>query len=101
MCCSLDCDLFLPHHFDVIYDIQDKSTDTMQMANLFIKKTKGNSLVSLWNLFSFILVFTKSVNSNFRAFCLAPVTRNILGYSLFATAAKMASRFETFSKHEI
>ena len=28
-------------------------------------------------------VFTKSVDSNFRAFWLAPVTRNILGYSLF------------------
>ena len=31
----------------------------------------------------FYLVFTKSVNSNFRAFWLARVTRNILGYSLF------------------
>ena len=31
-----------------------------------------------------LLVFTKSVNSNFRAFLLAPViTRNILGYWLF------------------
>ena len=30
-----------------------------------------------------MLVFTKSVDSNFRAFSLAPVTRNILGYSLF------------------
>ena len=29
------------------------------------------------------LVFPKSANSNFRAFLLAPVTRNILGYSLF------------------
>ena len=29
------------------------------------------------------LVFTKSVDSSFRAFWLAPVTRNILGYSLF------------------
>jgi len=30
-----------------------------------------------------LLVFTKSVDSNFRAFWLAPVTWNILGYSLF------------------
>ena len=30
-----------------------------------------------------LLVFTKLVDSNFRAFWLAPVTRNILGYSLF------------------
>ena len=30
-----------------------------------------------------MLVFTKSVDSNFRAFLLAPVTWNILGYSLF------------------
>ena len=29
------------------------------------------------------LVFTKSVDSNFRAFWSAPLTRNILGYSLF------------------
>ena len=29
-----------------------------------------------------LLVFTKSVDSNFHAFWLAPVTRNILGYSL-------------------
>ena len=29
------------------------------------------------------LVFTKSVDSNFRTFWLAPVTQNILGYSLF------------------
>ena len=29
------------------------------------------------------LVFTKLVNSTFRTFWLAPVTRNILGYSLF------------------
>ena len=29
------------------------------------------------------LVFTKSVNNTFDAFCLAPATRKILGYSLF------------------
>ena len=29
------------------------------------------------------LVFTKSLDSNFRAFWLAPAPRNILGYSLF------------------
>ena len=50
-----------------------------------------------------IIVFTKSVTSNFRAFWLAPVTRNILGYSLycFAAGAKMASRLKTFSEDEI
>ena len=47
-----------------------------------------------------MLVFTKSVKSNFRAFWLAPVKQNILGY-WFATGAKMASRFETCSKDEI
>ena len=31
----------------------------------------------------FSLVFTKSVSSTFRTFWLAPITRNILGYSLF------------------
>ena len=37
------------------------------------------------NMFHFYcsLVFTKSVNSTFRAFWLAPATRKILGYSLF------------------
>ena len=42
--------------------------------------------------------FTKSVNSNFRVFWLAPVILNILGHWLFVTGAKMASRFETFSE---
>ena len=51
------------------------------------------SLISSWLSFlvnlgplsynaTFIFIFTKSVNSNFRAFSLALVTRNILGYLL-------------------
>ena len=36
----------------------------------------------IWLVMS-ILVFTKSVNSNYSAFWLTPVTQNILGYSLF------------------
>ena len=36
----------------------------------------------------FILVFTKSVHSNFSAFWLAPVTWNIVGYSLFCERRK-------------
>ena len=47
------------------------------------------------------LVFTKSVNSNFRLFWLAPVTRNILGYSLFCDRSQMASRLQTFSEDGI
>ena len=44
----------------------------------------------------------QTVNSNFRAFWLAPVTRNFLGLIYcFATRAKMASRFQTFSEEEI
>ena len=39
------------------------------------------------------------MNSSFRAFWLATVTRNIFG--CFATEAKMASRFEEFSEDEI
>ena len=35
-----------------------------------------------WTVYIY-LVFTKSVDSDFRVFWLAPVTRNILGYSLF------------------
>ena len=41
---------------------------------------------------------TRLANSNFRVFWLAPVILNILGYWLFATGAKMAYRFETFSE---
>ena len=41
------------------------------------------------------------MNSNFRVFWLAPVTRNILCYSLFCDQANMASRFGTFYKDEI
>ena len=36
-----------------------------------------------WDWEYLLLVFTRSVDSNCRAFWLAPVTRNILGYSLF------------------
>ena len=44
-----------------------------------------------------------SVNSNFRGFWLAHVTRNILTLAIhcFATEAKMASRFQTFPEDEI
>ena len=47
------------------------------------------------------VVFCKLVNSNFRAFWLAPVTRISLAIHCFATGAKMASRFKTFSVDEI
>ena len=47
------------------------------------------------------LVFTKSVNSHFRAFWSAPVPRNILGYSLFWDGIQKASRFATVSKDDI
>ena len=42
---------------------------------------------------NYFLVFTKSVNGNFRAFLLVPLTQNILGYSLFGTGINMASCF--------
>ena len=42
---------------------------------------------------NYLLVFTKSVNSNFHAFLLVPLTQNILGYSLFGTGINMASCF--------
>ena len=44
-------------------------------------RARGNS-TNIY-IYFILLVFTKSVDSNFRAFWLAPVTRNILGYSLF------------------
>ena len=47
-------------------------------------------------------VFTKSVDSNFCAFWLAPITRNdSFAIHYFATGAKMASRLETFSEDKI
>ena len=39
------------------------------------------------------LVFTKSLNSNFRAIRLAPVTRNILGFSLFCDKSQDGVQF--------
>ena len=55
------------------------------------------------NMFHFFysLVFTKSVNSTFGAFWLAPATRKILAIHCFVTGGKMASRFEAFSEDEI
>ena len=41
----------------------------------------------------YLLVFTKLVNSNFRASLLVPLTQNILGYSLFGTGINIASCF--------
>ena len=46
-------------------------------AYLLVVSTRASSTVYS------LLVFTKSVDSNFRAIWLAPVTRNVLGYSLF------------------
>ena len=48
-----------------------------------------------------VVVITKSLNSNFCAFWLVPVTRNILGYSLFCDQSRDGVCFETFSKDEI
>ena len=48
----------------------------------------------------FLIVFTKSVNSTFRAFWLTPVPRISLAFHCFETGAKMASRLETFSEDE-
>ena len=48
------------------------------------------------------LVSTKSVDSNLRMSWLAPITENILGYSMFCDRSQdMASRFKTFSVHGI
>ena len=40
-------------------------------------------------------LITKSVDCNFRAFCLAPQSRNILGHLLFWDGSQMASRLAT------
>ena len=40
-----------------------------------------------------LLVFTKSVISNFRAFLLAPVTQIILGYLLFLVGSQNGASF--------
>ena len=47
------------------------------------------------------LVFTKSVDNNFRAFWLAPVTWNILGYSLICERREKRLRFAKISEEEI
>ena len=48
-----------------------------------------------------LVVITKSLNSNFCAFWLVSVTRNILGYSLFCDQSQDGVCFKTFSKDEI
>ena len=48
-----------------------------------------------------LVVITKSLNSNFCAFWLVPVTRNILGYLLFCDQSQDGVCFKTFSKDEI
>ena len=44
---------------------------------------------------------TQSVNSTFRAFWLAPVTRNILGYSLICDRSQDGVSLRDISEHEI
>ena len=46
-------------------------------------------------------LITKSVDCNFRAFCLAPQTRNILGHSLFWDGSQMASRLATVLEEQM
>ena len=46
-------------------------------------------------------LITKSVDCNFRAFCLAPQTRNILGHSLFWDGSQMASRLATVLENQM
>ena len=48
-----------------------------------------------------LVVITKSLNSNFCAFWLVPMTQNILGYSLFCDQSQDGICFKTFSKDEI
>ena len=48
-----------------------------------------------------LVVITKSLNSNFCAFWLVPMTRNILGYLLFCDQSQDGVCFKTFSKDEI
>ena len=56
----------------------------------------------IWLVMS-ILVFTKSVNSNYCAFWLTPVTQNIFGYSLFCDWSQDGISFRdiNFSKDKI
>ena len=61
-----------------IISVKFQSFPILAILNYTSQKLNLVYYTNYWNL-----VFTKSVDSNFRAFWLAPVTRNILGYSLF------------------
>ena len=54
-----------------------------QMMAMWVVFEKCLSLSYFLSALYLFVVFTKSVDSNFRAFWLASVTRNIRGYSLF------------------
>ena len=57
----------------------NRKSNILQLRDVVFRS--GLNWFGEWNYIS--LVFTKSVNGNFRAFWLAPVTQNILGSSLF------------------
>ena len=73
--------------------------------SLKLAKTQG-LVIFISNIFStyfvhFYLVFTKTVNSNFRAFWWVPVTWNILGYSLFFDRSQDGVSFRDIFRQKI
>ena len=74
-----------------------KKSINLQIYWHFIISVKG-PVFPMYDLKScseyYWLVFTKSVNGNFRSFWLGPVTRNILGYSLFCDRSQDGVSFQ-------
>ena len=74
-----------------------KKSINLQIYWHFIISVKG-PVFPMYDLKScseyYWLVFTKSVNGNFRSFWLGPVTRKILGYSLFCDRSQDGVSFQ-------
>ena len=74
-------DVYSCYLISIDYDVWSlRTTNSLGMYDTKLENVlnPGKKYSEYW-----VLVFTKSVHSNFRAFWLAPVTWNILGYSLF------------------
>ena len=77
---SLVCHTFFDYSFSIFFP---SCIQTEYFPSLFFLISSIYCSSSMFPTKYHILVFTKSVDSNFRAFWLDPVTWNILGYSLF------------------
>ena len=92
---ELHCNLYktLPREWAAVV-LELKNLPSPKSPSLTTPDAVMNTFAGLMSEKWILLVFTKSVNSNFHAFWLAPITQNILGYSLFCDRGQDVVSFQ-------